>query len=63
MKNLGYGDGYRYPHDESDGFAEGVRYLPEQVRAGPFYEPSDRGNEKTIKERQAWLRAKRAEGE
>jgi putative ATPase len=62
MKNLGYGDGYRYPHDETNGFAEGVRYLPDQVRGEPFYEPSDRGNEKTIKERQAWLRAKLAGG-
>lgn len=62
MKNLGYGNGYRYPHDESNGFADGVRYLPDQVRGEPFYEPSDRGNEKTIKERQAWLRAKRAGG-
>jgi putative ATPase len=58
MRNLKYGDGYRYPHDETNGFAEGVRYLPEQVRGEPFYEPSDRGNEKTIKERQAWLKAK-----
>ena len=57
MKGLGYGEGYRYPHDEADGFATGVRYLPDDVKVGPLYEPSDRGNEKTIKERQAWLRA------
>jgi len=56
MKAVGYGKGYRYPHDEELGFAANVRYLPEQVEGGPFYEPSDRGNEKTIRERQLWLR-------
>lgn len=56
MKSVGYGKGYRYPHDEALGFAAGVRYLPDQVRGVPFYEPSDRGNEKTIRERQLWLR-------
>jgi putative ATPase len=55
MKSVGYGKGYRYPHDEAQGFAVGVRYLPEEVRSGPFYEPSERGNEKTIRERQIWL--------
>jgi putative ATPase len=56
MKTIGYGEGYRYPHDETNGFALGVRYLPDQVKGEPFYEPSERGNEKTIKERLAWLR-------
>lgn len=56
MKDLGYGKGYRYPHDEADGFAAGVRYLPEQISDTPFYEPSERGAEKVIKERLAWLK-------
>jgi putative ATPase len=56
MKGLGYGKGYRYPHDEQNGYAQGVSYLPEQVKVAPMYEPSDRGVEKTIKERQTWLR-------
>jgi putative ATPase len=56
MKSLGYGKGYRYAHDEENGFAAGVRYLPEQVKAAALYEPSERGAEKTIKERMAWLR-------
>lgn len=59
MKAVGYGNGYRYPHDEAHGFAADVRYLPEQVRGSPFYEPSERGNEKTIRERQVWLREQR----
>lgn len=60
MKTVGYGKGYRYPHDEALGFAPGVRYLPEQVAGAPFYEPSERGNEKTIRERQMWLREQSA---
>jgi putative ATPase len=56
MKAAGYGKGYRYPHDEELAFAVDVRYLPEQVLGAPFYEPSERGNEKTIRERQNWLR-------
>lgn len=56
MKGLGYGDGYVYPHDQPYGYAPGVTYLPEGVRGRPFYEPSDRGNEKTIGERIEWLK-------
>jgi len=56
MKAVGYGQGYRYPHDEESGYAAGVRYLPDEVRVPTFYEPSDRGAEKVIRERQAWLR-------
>jgi len=55
MKGLGYGEGYRYPHDEPYGYAPGVEYLPKEVVGRPFYEPSDRGNEKTISERIEWL--------
>lgn len=56
MKSIGYGRGYRYPHDEQNGFAAGVQYLPDQVSGAPFYEPSERGAEKVMGERQAWLR-------
>lgn len=56
MKGMGYGDGYRYPHDEPYGYAPGVEYLPKEIRGRPFYEPSDRGNEKTIGERIEWLK-------
>lgn len=56
MKAAGYGRGYRYPHDEDSGYAPGVRYLPDQVKVPPLYEPSDRGAEKLIRERQDWLR-------
>jgi putative ATPase len=56
MQGLGYGEGYVYPHDQPYGYAANVEYLPESVPRRPFYEPSDRGNEKTISERLKWLR-------
>jgi putative ATPase len=56
MKGLGYGAEYSYSHDTDHGYSPGVRYLPDEVKAAPFYEPSERGNEKTIGERMAWLR-------
>jgi putative ATPase len=56
MKGMGYGDGYIYPHDQPYGYAPGVDYLPKGITGRPFYEPSDRGNEKTIGERIEWLK-------
>lgn len=51
MKSEGYGEGYRYPHAEEGGHAVGVRYLPEALAGGVYYEPTDRGYERTIAER------------
>ena len=45
MKQLDYGKGYRYAHDEADGFAAGERYLPEGMPAPGFYKPVRRGLE------------------
>jgi putative ATPase len=56
MKNLGYGTGYRYAHDEEGGFAPGERYLPDEVEPGPWYEPTERGLEARIRERLDKLR-------
>ncbi|MGH6609246.1 MAG: replication-associated recombination protein A, partial [Burkholderiaceae bacterium] len=56
MKNLGYGEGYRYAHDEADAVAAGETYLPEGVVAQRWYEPTDRGAEARIAERLAELR-------
>jgi putative ATPase len=59
MKNLGMGDGYRYAHDEPEGFAAGARYLPAGVDER-FYEPTGRGLEIKIAEKLARLRAANA---
>jgi len=56
MKELGHGEGYRYAHDEIDGFAAGASYFPETVRAPRFYEPVARGLEIRIGERLETLR-------
>jgi putative ATPase len=56
MKNLGHGDGYRYAHDEPQGYAAGEQYLPDALRGHQFYEPVARGLEQRIGERLAELR-------
>jgi putative ATPase len=45
MKELDYGKGYRYAHDEEGGFAAGERYLPEGMAPPGFYRPVERGLE------------------
>ena len=56
MKNLDYGKGYRYAHDEDGGFAAGENYLPEGMPEPGFYRPVDRGLEMKIAEKMASLR-------
>ena len=59
MKELGYGDGYRYAHDYADAYAA-QEYLPEALRGARWYDPTDSGYEKTVKERiEWWQRLKR----
>lgn len=45
MQQLDYGKGYRYAHDEENGFAAGQRYLPDGLQAPTLYEPVPRGLE------------------
>jgi len=56
MKGLGYGQGYRYAHDEEGAFAAGERYLPDDMPDMTWYEPADRGLEAKIREKLMWLR-------
>ncbi|WP_420466945.1 replication-associated recombination protein A [Panacagrimonas sp.] len=51
MKDLGYGSGYRYDHDEPDAHAEGQQFLPDRLVGTRFYEPTARGLEGRIAER------------
>ncbi len=48
MKSWGYGDGYRYPHDE-EGYAAGETYLPDELEGRRYYEPIDSGYEAKIR--------------
>jgi putative ATPase len=56
MKELGYGSGYRYAHDEADAYATGERYLPDEMPDRRYYEPVARGLELRIAEALARLR-------
>ncbi len=61
MKDLGYGDGYQYDHNEEDGFS-GQNYFPDGMKRGVYYSPVDRGFERELKKRLDFfvkLRAKR----
>src|SRR5579885_2066100 len=58
MQGLGYGAGYRYPHDHEDAAADQT-YLPEALLGRRYYEPTDRGEERAIGERlAAWRRGR-----
>jgi putative ATPase len=50
MKDLGYGKGYQYAHDEPDGIAD-MSCLPPALEGHRYYEPTDRGLEKEIARR------------
>jgi putative ATPase len=50
MKKLGYGKEYKYAHDYKDAYAP-QNYLPEKLENRLFYAPTERGYEKTIKQR------------
>ncbi|TXT27409.1 MAG: putative ATPase [Gallionellaceae bacterium] len=55
MKELDYGKGYRYAHDEAEGYAAGENYLPENMPEVNFYQPTERGLEAKIAEKLAHL--------
>lgn len=61
MKQLDYGRYYRYAHDESDAYAAGETYFPEEMGERRYYEPVPRGLEIRIGEKLAELRRRDAE--
>ena len=56
MKQLDYGRGYRYAHEEAEGYAAGETYFPDGMPEVSFYQPTDRGLEAKIAEKLAHLR-------
>ena len=58
MKGLGYGKGYRYPHDYQKGVVA-QEFLPEAIAERRFYTPRESGYEKSIKERMEWVKRER----
>ncbi len=51
MKQLGYGEEYRYAHDEPDAYAAGEDYFPEQLEPRQYYQPVPRGLELKIRDK------------
>jgi putative ATPase len=62
MKNLGFGGGYRYAHDEPEAFAAGERYFPDDMPDRRYYHPAPRGLEQKIGEALERLRGRTAAG-
>ncbi len=48
-KNFGHGASYKYPHNFDDAFVE-QQYLPDALLGKTYYEPSERGTEKRLKQ-------------
>jgi putative ATPase len=59
MKDLEYGKGYRYAHNEADAIAD-MSCLPPALQDRKYYDPTDRGFEREIKRRlDAWTELKK----
>jgi putative ATPase len=59
MEEMGYSEGYRYPHDFPDAFVE-EEYLPKPIKKRRFYKPTERGAERAIRERlKRWWKGKK----
>ena len=57
MKSLDYGKGYRYAHNEDQGYAAGENYMPDELKDAQFYHPVGRGLEIKIRDKLASLKA------
>ena len=58
MKQLDYGKGYKYAHDEPDAVAN-MDCLPDNLKGREFYKPTDYGFEKEIRKRLDWWKSRR----
>ncbi|MFA8342892.1 MAG: replication-associated recombination protein A [Rhodothermaceae bacterium] len=60
MKEIGYGDDYKYPHDFPGNFVE-ENYFPKEMKPVQYYHPTNNGLEKSIRERLSafWKKLKR----
>ena len=60
MKQLDYGKGYQYAHDEPDAVAS-MDCLPDNLKGREFYKPTDYGFEKEIRKRLTWWKSRRGQ--
>jgi len=58
MKDLSYGEGYKYAHDYEEGIAQ-MECLPPSLLGRIYYRPTKRGDEGTLRERLDKIRARR----
>lgn len=58
MKEMGFGQEYRYAHDEPDAYAAGENYFPEELADTRYYYPESRGLEQKIAQKLQWLAEK-----
>ena len=56
MKDMDFGEGYRYAHNEPDAYAAGENYFPEAMKGRHYYNPVPRGLEIKISEKLARLK-------
>lgn len=55
MKDIGYGEAYRYAHDCPHAYAAGENYFPDDMPDVSFYQPTTYGLEQKIREKLAYL--------
>ncbi|MDC9597441.1 replication-associated recombination protein A [Xenorhabdus anantnagensis] len=55
MKEIGFGEAYRYAHDEANAYAAGEVYFPPEMQQTRYYYPAARGLEGKIGEKLNWL--------
>ena len=60
-QKLGHGVGYKYAHDYPDHYVK-QQYLPDEIINCRFYEPSDNGHEKEVKNWMEYLRNGNGDG-
>lgn len=63
MKDIGYSKNYRYAHDETNAYAVGEKYFPDNMQPEVYYHPTDRGLEGQIKTKLEHLRQLNKEAE
>jgi putative ATPase len=62
MRQMGYGKGYRYAHEEPGHFARGENYLPEELKGRQYYSPGAVGREAELAARLQQLRGEEKPG-
>lgn len=60
MQELHYGEGYQYAHDTEEKMAK-MQCLPDSLKDRNYYQPTEAGEEKQVKEKLEWIKKWKAE--